>query len=78
MSKGNQSIFYWSNFRGAINSPFYKNRDKCGKLGRNPSAKTGLVHFLLGAMLPCSTPYSTSAELGNNTQVNYNPLMFGI
>ena len=42
--------------------PFYKNCNKCGKLGPNPSAKNGPVHFLLGAMLPCSTPFSTSAS----------------
>ena len=47
-----------------INSPFYKNQDKFGKLGPNPSSKSGLVHFLLGAMLPCSTPFSTSASKG--------------
>ena len=62
--KEKESILHWSNCRGAMNSPFYKNCDKCGRLGRNPSAKTGLVHFLLGAMLPCSTPFCTSAELG--------------
>ena len=43
----------------------YKNRDKCGKIGLNPSAKNGPVHFLLGAMLPCSTPFSTSAYMVN-------------
>ena len=58
--KGKESILHWSNFRGAINSPFHKNREKYGKLGWNPSAKKGLIHFLLGAMLPCSNPFSTS------------------
>ena len=55
-----KSILNWSNWKGAMNSPFYRNRDKCGKLGPNPSAKNGPVHFLLGAMIPCSTPFSTS------------------
>ena len=41
--------------KGKINSPFYKN---CP----NPSAKNSPVYFLLGAMLPCSTPFSTSEE----------------
>ena len=59
--KRKESILHWSNCRGAINSRFYKNDDKCGRLGLNPSAKKGSVHFLLGAMLPCSTPFSTSA-----------------
>ena len=36
-----------------------KNQGKCGKLGSNPSAKIVLVNFLLGAMLPCSTPFPT-------------------
>ena len=62
--RGRKSILHWSNCKGAINSPFYKNQDKCGKLGLNPSAKSGLVHFLLGAMLLCSTPFSTSAPVG--------------
>ena len=34
----------------------YKNRDKSGRLVLNPSAMINFVHFLLGAMLPCSTP----------------------
>ena len=51
------SILHWSNCKGAINSNFKKNCDKCGKLGPDPSAKNGLIHFLLGAMLPCSTPF---------------------
>ena len=50
-----------SSCRSAINSPSYKNCNKCGRNYQNPSAKNGLVHFLLGAMLPCSTPFSTSA-----------------
>ena len=29
----------------------------------NPSAKNGSVHFLLGAMLPCSTPFCTSGQI---------------
>ena len=28
--RGKESIPHWSNFRGAIDSPFYKNRDKYG------------------------------------------------
>ena len=40
-----------------------KIRNKCGKLGPNPSDKNGPVHFLLGAMLPCSTPFSTSGQI---------------
>ena len=57
----NESILNWSDCKCLINSPFYKTSDKCGKFGPNPSAKNGPVHFLLGAMLPCSTPFSTSA-----------------
>ena len=47
-------------FIGPTANPFYINGDKCGKLGQNPSAKNCLVHFLLGAMLRCSTPFCTS------------------
>ena len=57
-----QGLSHWSSCRSAINSFFCKIRDKCGRLGQNPSAKNGLVHFLLGAMLPCSTPFSTSDD----------------
>ena len=56
--KRNESILHWS--KRAINCRFYKNRVQCGKLGPNPSAKKGSVHFLLGALLPCSTPFCTS------------------
>ena len=70
--KQKESILHWSNWKGAINSPFYKNRDKCCKLGQNPSAKNGLVHFLLGAMLPCSTPFCTSGEGSPFTEVVRN------
>ena len=46
----------------SLDNPIYESHDKCGKLGRNPSAKNGLVNFLLGAMLLCSTPFSTSGQ----------------
>ena len=59
--QGKESFLHQSNCRGGIKSLFLKDHDKFGTLGQNPSAKNGLIHFLLGAMLPCSTPFSTSA-----------------
>ena len=29
-NKGKKSILHWTNFKGAINSHFYKIRNKCG------------------------------------------------
>ena len=52
----------WSIGKSWINNPFYRNRDKCGRFVPDPSARINSVHFHLGAMLPCSTPFCTSVK----------------
>ena len=46
-----------------MNYPVYGKRDKYGRLVPTPSAMINFVHFLLGAMLPCSTAFCTSAKI---------------
>ena len=50
----------WSTCKSWIYNHVYRYRDKCGRLVPNPSAMINSVHFLLEAMLPCFTPFSTS------------------
>ena len=69
-----KSLFFIGPSGGTKNSPFYKNRNKCGKFGWNPSAKNGSVHFLLGAMLPCSAPFCTSGvQLAKSLDLVFAP-----
>ena len=69
----------WSICKSWINNTVYNNRNKSSTLVPNPSAMINSVHFLLGAMLPCSNHFCTSglgvpnSHLSNqvNNSTNY-------
>ena len=52
----------WSICKSWLNNPVYNNRDKSDRFVPKSSAMINSVHFLLGAMFPCSTPFCTSAQ----------------
>ena len=59
---------FWSICESWKNSLVYKNHDECRRFVLNPSAMIDSFHLLLGAMLPCSKPLSTS--YGNHHPLN--------
>ena len=59
-----KDIFMFTNLFSFWNTYFIKNYVICDRLVPNPSAMIDSVHFLLGALLPCSTPFSTCGLRG--------------
>ena len=59
----------WSICKSWINNPVHNNHDNSGIFVPNPSAMINSFHFLLGAMLSCSTSFCTSATWPKLTSV---------